>query len=113
MYSKRISELREPLDIDLQLLATEMDTSAKHLKFISTAILEDAFAIERFNLLIDDIERGAEGSEVMSFNDNLVLYEYLNEPVVIYTLLSEKCILFDSMITTKIEARMNSFAKAI
>ena len=32
MYSKRITELKEPLDIDLQLLATEMDTSAKRNK---------------------------------------------------------------------------------
>lgn len=111
MYSKRISELREPLDIDLQLLAEEMDTSAKHLKFISPSVLEDAFDVERFNFLIADIEHGTEGGEVMSFNDNLVLYEYLNEPVIVYTLLSEKCILFDSMITAKIEARMRSFTK--
>lgn len=108
MYSKRISELKEPLDIDLQLLATEMDTSAKRIKFISGSILEDAFAIECFNCLIQDIENG-EGVEITSFSDNAIMYEYLDEAIVVYTMLSEKCVLFDSMVTVKIESKMNSY----
>lgn len=108
MHSKRISELKEPLDIDLQLLATEMDTSAKRIKFISNSILEDALDVECFNHLIEDIEHG-EGVEITSFSDNAIMYEYLNEVIVVYTTLSEKCILFDSMIAAKIENKMYSY----
>lgn len=108
MYSKRISELKEPLDIDLQLLATEMDTSAKRIKFISGSILEDALAVVCFNRLIQDIENG-EGVEITSFSDNAIMYEYLDEAIVVYTMLSEKCVLFDSMVTVKIESKMNSY----
>lgn len=109
MHSKRLSELKEPLDIDLQLLATEMDTSAKRIKFISNSTLEDALDIDCFNCLIEDMEHG-EGVEITSFSDNAIMYEYLDEAIVVYTLLSEKYILFDSMITVKIESRMNSYS---
>lgn len=109
MHSKRLSELKEPLDIDLQLLATEMDTSAKRIKFISNSTLEDALDIDCFNCLIEDIEHG-EGVEITSFSDNAIMYEYLDEAIVVYTLLSEKYILFDSMITVKIESNMNSYS---
>lgn len=109
MHSKRLSELKEPLDIDLQLLATEMDTSAKRIKFISNSTLEDALDIDCFNCLIEDIEHG-EGVEITSFSDNAIMYEYLDEAIVVYTLLSEKYILFDSMITVKIESKMNSYS---
>jgi len=112
MYSKKLKELKEPLDVDIQLMASEMDTSAKCIKFISNSILEDALAVECFNAMIEDIERG-EGTEITSFTDNAVLYEYLDEAVVIYTLLSEKYILFDSSITNKIENRMNSYIRAV
>lgn len=109
MHSKRLSELKEPLDIDLQLLATEMDTSAKRIKFISNSTLEDTLDIDCFNCLIEDIEHG-EGVEITSFSDNAIMYEYLDEAIVVYTLLSEKYILFDSMITVKIESKMNSYS---
>ena len=110
MYSKRITELKEPLDIDLQLLATEMDTSAKRIKFISGSMLDDALAIECFNSLIEDIEH-ENGIEITSFSDNAIMYEYLDEAIVVYTLLSEKFILFDSLVTAKIESKMNSYIR--
>ena len=84
MYSKRITELKEPLDIDLQLLATEMDTAAKRIKFISNSILEDSISLDCFNFLIEDIERG-EGVEITSFSDNAIMYEYLDEAIGVYT----------------------------
>ena len=31
--SKKITDLKEPLEIDLQLMATELDTSVKNMKF--------------------------------------------------------------------------------
>ena len=106
--SKRLRDLKEPLDIDLQLMATEMDTSVNRIKFISRSILEDSFAIDGFEKLIADIE-GGEGVEITSFNDNTVLYEFLDEAVVVHTMLSEKYLLFDSMIVAKIENKLNSY----
>lgn len=107
-YSKTLKELKEPLDIDIQLIAAEMDTSAKHIRFVNKSYLTDAIAIECFNRLLEDIESG-EGVEVTSFSDNAVLYEYLNEAVIVYTNLADKFILFDAMITQKIEHRLNSY----
>ena len=106
--SKRLRDLKEPLDIDLQLMAAEMDTSVNRIKYLSNQIMSDAISLECFNNLIRDIESG-EGIEVTSFNDNTVLYEYLDEAVVVYTFLTDKYILFDSMITAKIENRLDSY----
>lgn len=105
--SKRLRDLKEPLDIDLQLMAAEMDTSVNRIKYLSNQIMSDAISLECFNNLIRDIE--SEGIEVTSFNDNTVLYEYLDEAVVVYTFLTDKYILFDSMITAKIENRFDSY----
>lgn len=106
--SKKITTLKEPLEIDLQLMATELDTSVKNMKFISKTILEDAIMLDAFDKLCYDIENG-EGSEVTSFDDNTVLFEYLDEAIVVHTILGLKYILFDSLVTSKIESRMNSY----
>lgn len=105
--SKRLRDLKEPLDIDLQLMAAEMDTSVNRIKYLSNQIMSDAISLECFNNLIRDIE--SEGIEVTSFNDNTVLYEYLDEAIVVYTFLTDKYILFGSMITAKIENRLDSY----
>lgn len=107
-FSKKITTLKEPLEIDLQLMASELDTSVKSMKFLSKTILEDAILCEAFDKLCDDIENG-EGSEVTSFDDNTVLFEYLNEAIIIHQILGFKYVLFDSLITMKIESRMNSY----
>jgi hypothetical protein len=106
--SKKITTLKEPLEIDLQLMASELDTSVKNMKFISKTILEDAIMLDAFDKLCYDIENG-EGSEVTSFDDNTVLFEYLDEAIVVHTMLGLKYILFDSLVTSKIESRMNSY----
>lgn len=106
--SKKITTLKEPLEIDLQLMAAELDTSVKNMKFISKIILEDAIMLDAFDKLCYDIENG-EGSEVTSFDDNTVLFEYLDEAIVVHTILGLKYILFDSLVTSKIESRMNSY----
>lgn len=106
--SKKITTLKEPLEIDLQLMAAELDTSVKNMKFLSKTILEDAIMLDAFDKLCYDIENG-EGSEVTSFDDNTVLFEYLDEAIVVHTILGLKYILFDSLVTSKIESRMNSY----
>lgn len=108
LISKKIKELKEPLEVDLQLMASELDTSVKDMKFIAKTILEDAIMLDAFDKLCYDIENG-EGSEVTSFDDNTVLFEYLDEAIVVHTILGLKYILFDSLVTSKIENRMNSY----
>lgn len=106
--SKKITTIREPLDVDLQLLAMELDTSAAYLKYLSEDLVTDAVTNDAFKKLVADIESG-EGVEISSINDNTVIYEYLNEAVVVHTVLGEKYILFDSMITQKIENKLDSY----
>ena len=106
--SKKITDLKELLEIDLQLMATELDTSVKNMKFLSKTILEDAIMLDAFDKLCYDIEN-IEGSEVTSFDDNTILFEYLDEAVIVHEILGLKYILFDGLITVKIESRMNSY----
>ena len=106
--SQKLNKLSEPLDIDYQLMASELDTSIKDMKYLSKDMMQDAISTDAFDALINDIEN-IEGIEITSFNDNTVLYEYLDEAVVVHTNLSNKSILFDSMLTQKIENRMDSY----
>lgn len=106
--SKKIKCLKEPLDIDLQLMATELDTSANNLKYLSAEQMTDANSLDAFNKLVEDITRG-DGIEITSFDDNTVLYEYLDEAIVMHEVFGVKYILFDSMVTQKIENKLNSY----
>lgn len=106
--SKKIKELKEPLEVDLQLMASELDTSVKNMKYLSKDIMSDAIDIDAFDALVEDIERG-EGIEVTSFDDNTVLYEYLDEAVIVHNVLGVRYILFDSMVTQKLESKLDSY----
>lgn len=106
--SKKIKELKEPLEVDLQLMASELDTSVKNMKYLSRDMMTDVSSIEAFDSLVEDIERG-EGIEVTTFDDNTILYEYLDEAIVIHNVLGVRYILFDSMITQKMESRLDSY----
>lgn len=106
--SQKLNKLSEPLDIDYQLMASELDTSIKDMKYLSKDMMQDAMSSDAFDALINDIEN-IEGVEITSFNDNTVLYEYLDEAIVVHTNLSNKVILFDFMLTQKIENRMDSY----
>ena len=106
--SKKIKELKEPLEVDLQLMASELDTSVKNMKFLSKDMMSDAASIDAFDTLVEDIERG-EGIEVTTFDDNTILYEYLDEAVVVHNVLGVRYVLFDSMLTQKIENKLDSY----
>lgn len=106
--SKKIKELKEPLEVDLQLMASELDTSVKNMKYLSKDLMTDATSIDAFYALVEDIERG-EGIEITTFDDNTVLYEYLDEAIVIHNVLGVRYILFDSMITQKVENKLDSY----
>lgn len=105
--SKKLSKITENLELNIQLMATELDTSAAYLRYLSKDLLIDGVSISAFDSLIKDIEEN--GVEITSIDDNTVVYEYLDEAVVIHTVLGEKYILFDSMITRKIENKLDSY----
>lgn len=104
--SKKITVLKEPLEIDLQLMASELDSSANNLFFLSKSILDDSIMVESFDKLIIEIEKEV---EVISFDDNTVLYEYNDDIIIVHTFLGEKYILFDKAILSKIEKQLNSY----
>lgn len=106
--SKKIKELKEPLEVDLQPMASELDTSVKNMKYLSKDIMSDAIDVDAFDALVEDIERG-EGIEVTTFDDNTILYEYLDEAVVVHNVLGIRYILFDSMVTQKLENKLDSY----
>lgn len=106
--SKKIKDLKELLDVDLQLMASELDTSVNNMKYLSRDMMSDATSIDAFDTLVEDIEHG-EGSEVTTFNDNTILFEYLDEAVVVHTVLGVKYIIFDSLVTQKMENKLDSY----
>lgn len=108
MISKKIVDIQESLDIDLQLIASDLDTSVKDIRYISKNIIQDAILFDAFTALIDNIKKD-EGFEITSFDDNTILYEYLDDFVVINTNLGNDTILFDSSVRQKIENRINHY----
>ena len=68
----------------------------------------EKLGLDAFDALVEDIERG-EGSEVTTFDDNTILYEYLDEAVVVHNVLGVRYVLFDSMVTQKIENKLDSY----
>lgn len=104
--SKKIENLPQDLDVDFQLLATELDISAKDLRCLSSTFMEDTLQIEAFDKLCNDI---ANNVEVMSFNDNTLLYDYYNDYVIIHDELGVKYLFFNRFIMSKIESQLNSY----
>ena len=104
--AKNITEKKELFEFDMQLVATELDTSAKHLKYVSKETLNEELYV-KFDKLVTEIEKTC--PEIESFDDNTVLYEYLDEAVIVYTVFGVKYVIFDSMISKKIEERLNSY----
>lgn len=108
--SKFLKDLREPLDIPLQLVAAEMDTSGKRIKYLNPDLCSDKINSERYNKLIAGIESGELGTEISSIDDNTVLYEFEEEAVVIHSVLGVKWMLFDSLVTQKVENALISIS---
>ena len=70
-------------------------------------MMSDSLEIEAFNKLMKELSEN--GVEVTSFDDNTVLVECFEEPVVVHTMLGVKSIIFDSIISNKIEETLRSY----
>jgi hypothetical protein len=93
--SQFLYQLKEPLDLDLQMVAVELDTSAKRLKFVSASKATDAYEIEQFNKTYNHIKESE--NSITNINDNTELFE-LSESltiVVLYEDLNDKFIIYD------------------
>ena len=106
MFSKKLNELKEPLDIDCQLMASELDISVKDIRCISRNMMQDGIFLDSFDLLKNDIEH--KGIQTIYFDDNTILYNYLDDNIIIYSNLNEIIILFDKNITRKIENKLSN-----
>lgn len=107
MHSKKLTAMKEPLEIDLQLAAAELDTSVTRMKYVSNTIMEDALSIEAFKNLWSYIKQNA--PEITSLDDNTTLIEYFDEPVIIHETLDSQYVLFDNAITQKVEESINNY----
>jgi hypothetical protein len=108
MKTKKLTDIRNQIDFDVQLMATELDVSVEDIRCLSNVYMEDSIMIDRFHSFIQDIEQN-NGVEITSFDDNTIMYEYANEVVVIQTILEDKWLLFDKAISTKIQNIMFGF----
>lgn len=108
--SKFLKDLPTPLDIPLQLVATEMDTSGKRIKYLNPDTCSDMILSSKFEQLIRGIEDGSLATEITSIDDNTALYEFESESIVVHTQLGVKWLLFDSAITVKVESVLTTIS---
>ena len=97
--SKKLRDKREQFDFDMQLIANELDTSANYLEYISKDIVGITF-VDAFEKLVKQVESSV---EIESFDDNTVMYEWEGEAIIVHSVLGEKFLIFDDMISKKIE----------
>nr|DAY08602.1 MAG TPA: hypothetical protein [Caudoviricetes sp.] len=107
MFSKKLTTMKEPLEMDLQLVATELDTSVTFMRYLSDTIMEDGLSIDAFRRLWDNIKETA--PEISSIDDNTVLVEYAEEAIILHETLENKYIIFDAEVTCIIEKSFNSY----
>lgn len=108
MYSNRVTAIKDEIDIDWQLIAADLDTSVNTMRYLHKDAEYDALKCSQFDALVNDIEN-VEGIECSSYDDNLVLYEFLGEAVIVYTLSGDKYVIFDTAIAKMIESKMNNY----
>ena len=108
MYSNRVAAIKDEIDIDWQLIAADLDTSVNTMRYLHKNAEYDALKCEQFDALVNDIEN-VEGIECSSYDDNLVLYKFLGEAVMVYTLSGDKYVIFDTTIAKMIESKMNNY----
>lgn len=107
--ARNVTEIINDVDLDFQLIATEMDTSVADMLYITEKnCYGTENGVEQFKKLVDDI-RNVNGVEVTSFDDNTALYEYFNEAVILNTVFGENTLFFDSMVAGLIEERLAYF----
>lgn len=109
MIANKLTSIRDTLDLDIQLLAMEMDYSAKDLRYISNEMITDGVLLEKFNKMTQEIVDEVIAQEACTLDDNTIMYEFENESVVINRQLARVILIFDNLLTTTIEHRLNNY----
>ena len=105
MIGKQVTKLKEPVDeLPLQLIATELDTSASFLHIIDSAELTDAIESQCFNSLIQDITNSNNGVQITAFDDHTDMYEYREIPLVVHNSINRQLIIYDKEYDKEIES---------
>ena len=107
MISRKLVTLKEPLDFDLQLVATELDTSGNDLMYLHSSLFTDAISYDKFTEFVNDLLKN--GVEIESFNDNTVMYEFEEEPIIVHDILGDKYIIFDELNAHKFETKIDTY----
>ena len=95
MKAKNLTDYSGELDFNLQVVSSELDTSAKRLKYLSNEDATDATTITAFTNAWEEIN--GNGNLIVNINDNTELYEYGDDStiVVLYQDLSLRMIIVD------------------
>ena len=103
----KITELKESLDLDIQAVACELDTSAKRLRYYCLRDADNDLDIKGFNEAFEFIKNCED--LVVSINDNTELYEIRESYsiVVLYEDLNDKFIIFDIENKREVESMIN------
>lgn len=106
--SESIRKMRSSIEIDLQLLACELDISVGDLYYISTETWgTDSMGAERFERWVENVRLGlVEGVvEVSSFDDNTEIYLWDGDRgvFIIHNNLGFSYLLFDKSIRAEVE----------
>lgn len=103
MKSQFLHQIKDSPDFDMQMVAIELDTSAKRLKYLSASKTVDAYENEKFSKFFDKIRNNE--VVVTSINDNTDLYELSESSIVVvlYEDLTDRFIIFDIQDAKRIE----------
>jgi hypothetical protein len=92
MKSQQLTKLKPELELDLQLVASELDCTASDLRYFHSEVMTSIEENAEFMALSEAIK---ETGEVTSLDDNTVLYEFLDQPVLIHKDFVSEFIIFD------------------
>ena len=103
MICKKVADIQEQLEIDLNLVSVELDTYAKRLRYLSSSQFTDAIQKDAFDNFWNNIKSNY--PVVVSISDGLDLYEFGDDSIIIvlYKTLDDCYIIFDIQDAKKIE----------
>lgn len=107
MHYQKISSIKNLIEIDVQLIAIELDCNASDLRVICNNTITDSISSENFELFWNNIKN--EGFCSFSFDDNTDLYLFNNYEIILHSNLNCKSIIFELKNGSRIENVFNSY----
>lgn len=106
-YYRYTDKADEFQDLNIQLVATEMDTSAQYLQVVSERFMKDAIERDCFDKLYKNIR--ANGVEIVAFDDHTVMMDFDDQVIVLRKTIENRYIIFDANIKEGLEDVFNSY----